>query len=92
MIDTGSAGAGNFPGFRKHVIEPAKSRILVFLHVSFAGIYGFSKRVMVPEGQELRLISAEDCVDMIEANRDLIVGVKVRDWSQCQWHGGFAAA
>ncbi|MDI9349475.1 MAG: amidohydrolase/deacetylase family metallohydrolase [Candidatus Symbiobacter sp.] len=78
MIDTGSAGAGNFPGFRKHVIEPATARILVLLHVSFAGIYGFSKRVMVPEGQELRLFSAEDCVETIEANRDLIVGVKVR--------------
>ena len=32
-IDTGSAGPGNFPGFKAHVIEPAKVRILVYLHV-----------------------------------------------------------
>src|ERR1700739_3900192 len=52
-VDTGSAGAGNFPGFRKHVIEPSAIRILSFLHVSFAGIYGFSNRVMVGEGQDI---------------------------------------
>src|SRR3954463_10725501 len=46
-IDTGSAGPGNFAGFRKHVIEPSQVRILAYLHVSHAGIYGFSQRVMV---------------------------------------------
>src|SRR5690606_14649039 len=38
-IDTGSAGPGNFAGFRKHVIEPSAVRILAYLHVSFAGIF-----------------------------------------------------
>ena len=38
-IDTGSAGPGNFAGFRKHVIERSEVRILAYLHVSFAGIY-----------------------------------------------------
>ena len=41
-VDTGSAGPGNFAGFRKHVIEPCQVRILAYLHVSYAGIYGFS--------------------------------------------------
>ena len=41
-VDTGSAGPGNFAGFRKHVIEPCEVRILAYLHVSFAGIYAFS--------------------------------------------------
>src|SRR5437879_9794889 len=41
-VDTGSAGPGNFAGFRKHVIEPSKVRILASLHVSHADIYGFS--------------------------------------------------
>src|SRR5579862_6105316 len=44
-VDTGSAGPGNFPGFRKHVIERSEVRILVYLHVSFAGIYAFSKNI-----------------------------------------------
>src|SRR5262249_25040162 len=33
-IDTGSAGPGNFVGFRKHVIEKSEVRILAYLHVS----------------------------------------------------------
>src|SRR3954469_23373021 len=56
-IDTGSAGPGNFAGFRKHVIERSKVRILVYLHVSFAGIYAFSHRVMVGESEEIRLMA-----------------------------------
>src|ERR1700726_2007680 len=32
-IDTGSAGPGNFAGFRKHVIEKSAVRILAYLHV-----------------------------------------------------------
>ena len=30
-VDTGSAGPGNFAGFRKHVIEPSEVRILAYL-------------------------------------------------------------
>src|SRR4051794_2690155 len=45
-VDTGSAGPSNFLGFRKHVIDRSEVRILAYLHVSFAGIYAFSKRVM----------------------------------------------
>jgi dihydroorotase len=77
-IDTGSAGPGNFAGFRKHVIEPSAVRILAYLHVSFAGIYGFSKTVMVGESEELRLMAPAEAVAVADANRDLIVGIKVR--------------
>ncbi len=77
-IDTGSAGPGNFMGFRKHVIERSEVRILAFLHVSFAGIYAFSPRVMVGESEEIRLMAPLDAVEVANANRDLIVGIKVR--------------
>ena len=77
-VDTGSAGPGNFAGFRRHVIERSAVRILPFLHVSFAGIYGFSNRIMVGEGHDMRLLAARDCLDVVAANRDLIVGIKVR--------------
>src|SRR5258708_1866505 len=36
-IDTGSAGPGNFAGFRNHVLEPSQVRILAYLHLSHAG-------------------------------------------------------
>jgi dihydroorotase len=77
-VDTGSAGPGNFAGFRKHVIERSEVRILAFLHVSHAGIFGFSDRVMVGESEELRLMDPISAVEVAEANRDLIVGIKVR--------------
>ncbi len=77
-VDTGSAGPGNFPGFRKHVIERSEARILAYLHVSFAGIYGFSKTVMVGESQDMRLMAPREAVAVAVANRDVIVGIKVR--------------
>src|SRR5436190_17167819 len=77
-VDTGSAGPGNFAGFRKHVIEPSEVRILAYLHVSHAGIYAYSHRVMVGESEEIRLMNPIDAVEVAEQNRDLIVGIKVR--------------
>jgi dihydroorotase len=77
-VDTGSAGPGNFAGFRKHVIEPSQVRILAYLHVSHAGIFGFSNRVMVGESADLRLMNPIDAVEVANANRDVIVGIKVR--------------
>jgi dihydroorotase len=76
--DTGSAGPGNFPGFRAHVIERARARVLVFLHVSFAGIYGFGARISVGEGEDMRLMAAREAVAVARANPDVIVGIKVR--------------
>ncbi len=53
-------------------------RILVYLHVSFAGIYGFAKNIMLGEGHDIRLLAGREAVEVIEANRDVIIGVKVR--------------
>ena len=77
-VDTGSAGPGNFPGFRKHVIEPSDVRILAYLHVSHAGIWGFSENVMVGESEELRLMDPRAAAEVADANRDVIVGIKIR--------------
>jgi dihydroorotase len=87
-IDTGSAGPGNFAGFRKHVIEPSEVRILAYLHVSFAGIYAFSPRVMVGESEEIRLLAPTDAVEVANANRDLIVGIKVRVGARASGRSG----
>ena len=78
LVDTGSAGPGNYAGFLEHVIRPSPVRILAYLNISFAGIYGFSKRVMVGESGDLRLMAPLDAVEVTRANGDTIVGVKVR--------------
>jgi dihydroorotase len=87
-VDTGSAGPGNFAGFRKHVIERSAVRILAYLHVSFAGIYAFSPRVMVGESEEIRLMAPIDAAEVANANRDVIVGIKVRVGARASGRSG----
>ena len=78
FIDAGSAGPGNFHGFRKHVIETSPVRILPYLNVSFPGIFAFSKSVMVGESADMRLLDAREAVRVAREHRDLVLGVKVR--------------
>ena len=78
VADTGSAGPGNFPGFRAHVIEKARVRVLVYLHVSFAGIYAFSPTIMVGESHDMRLMASREALAVARANPDVIIGIKVR--------------
>ena len=89
-IDTGSAGPGNFPGFKAHVIEPAKVRILVYLHVSFAGIYAFFPTVMVGESHDMRLMAAREAVAVAAQNPGCIVGIKVRVGRHASGDSGIA--
>ena len=89
-VDTGSAGPGHYAGFRKHVIERSEARILAYLHVSHAGIFGFSERVMVGESEEMRLMNPIDAVAVAEANRDVIVGIKVRVGKHASGTSGLA--
>ena len=77
-LDVGSAGPGNFAGFRKHVMEHSQTRILAYLHVGHAGIFAFSKTVMVGESLDMRLMDTANCAEVARANPDLIRGIKVR--------------
>jgi dihydroorotase len=78
LVDTGSAGPGNFAGFKAHVIDRSTTRILSYLHISFAGIFAFSPTVMVGESQDMRLMATRDAVAVALANPDDIIGIKVR--------------
>jgi dihydroorotase len=89
-VDTGSAGPGNFAGFRAHVIEKSAVRILAYLHVSFAGIFGFDRHISVGESENLRLMAPREAVRVAEANRDVIVGIKVRVGAHASGDQGLA--
>lgn len=78
FVDAGTAGAGTFHGFRKLIIEPSDLRIIAFLNISHAGIYGYGPGFMVGETSELRLLHPGACVKVARENEDLICGVKVR--------------
>ena len=74
VVDAGSAGADTFPGFRKYVIDVSNTRILAQLNISSQGMLT----------QEIGELENPDYADvgkacrMIEAHRDIILGVKVR--------------
>ena len=78
MIDAGTAGAGNFAGFREHIIKPTRPRILAYLNISFAGIFAFSDTVMVGESEDVRLLHPRACLNVANLNKDFLVGIKVR--------------
>ena len=78
FIDAGTAGPANFLGFRRHVIEHSRARILAYLNISFAGIFAFSAKVMVGECDNIRLCDPAEVVRVARDHLDLTVGVKVR--------------
>ena len=49
LVDAGSAGAGNYDGFRDYVMAHSPYRIFAFLNISFPGIFGFDKDVSIGE-------------------------------------------
>jgi dihydroorotase len=73
-VDVGSAGAQTFPGLRRMVIEHAQTRIYAYLHIAVEGMISG----LVGELEDIRWASVEQCVQVAEANRDTIAGVKLR--------------
>ena len=78
LVDAGTSGPGNFRGFFNHVIKPANVRIIPFLNLSFAGIFAFSKNVMLGESSDLALLNADEALAAVNEHLDLIAGIKVR--------------
>lgn len=72
-LDTGSAGALTFPGFRRYVIDEAITRIYALLHISEQGIISRNGELM-----DLGLADVGAAVQVVEENRDVILGMKVR--------------
>jgi dihydroorotase len=78
LVDAGSAGAGNYDGFRDYVMAHSPYRIFAFLNISFPGIFGFDKDVSIGEATLREMLPVHRCVEKIETNRDRVIGVKVR--------------
>ncbi|MDX6599713.1 MAG: dihydroorotase [Gaiellales bacterium] len=73
-VDVGSAGAQTFAGLRRMVVEQARTRIYAYLHIAVEGMISR----LVGELEDIRWASVEQCVRVAEANRDVVVGVKLR--------------
>ena len=75
VVSAGDAGAHTIEGFRKLVVEPSRTRVLAFLHISTIGLAGW------PEGEahELDYLDVDKAVRAAVENRDVVVGIKVRE-------------
>jgi dihydroorotase len=73
VVDCGSTGSGTFMGLRKYVIDVAATRIYALLNISTIGLVVTNEIYLDPA-----MINARAAINMIEANRDRLLGVKVR--------------
>ena len=72
-IDVGSAGAYSFPGFRRHVIEHSRARIYALLNLSSIGLIAPTW-----EFANIDYCDADLAAKIVDANRDIILGIKAR--------------
>lgn len=74
IVDAGSPSWATFPGFREYIAQPARTRILTYIHISGVGlVYG-----PVGEMHELEYANPGKVADILMQNRDITTGVKVR--------------
>jgi dihydroorotase len=73
LVDAGSTGTGTFAGFRKYVMETAATRIYALLNISSIGLAVLNEIYLDP-----RMLNAGQMIRTIGANRDRILGIKVR--------------
>lgn len=72
VADGGSVGSHTFIGFRTHVVSAAKTRVLCFLNMSFAG------QARMPELRTPDDFDKEFTRQVIKENSDVICGIKAR--------------
>ena len=75
LADAGSAGEATLHGLREHIIERRPETIRAFVNISTIGLVAGNR---VPELSDPRFIDIERTLAAIEANRDIVCGVKVR--------------
>jgi dihydroorotase len=74
VVDAGSAGHSLLTVFRNYVTQNAKTRVLNYINLStLGGVTGPGYSILA----DPRLIDEDKIAQAVEANRDMIVGVKV---------------
>lgn len=74
VVDAGSPGWTMLQGFRWYIHEPSRVRALCFLHISGVGLVN----AWVNECEDLKHLDPRTVGENVAENRDLVVGVKVR--------------
>jgi dihydroorotase len=79
VAEAGTSGWRNFPDFKQRVIDRSKTRILVFLNIVGNG-GGNSK-----QEQDLDDMDAKATADLALRYKDIIIGIKTRDYTGPEW-------
>jgi dihydroorotase len=74
VVDAGSSGANTFPGFRRHVVEASRGRVLAYLNISATGQID----PFLGELHDLRFADPARAASVARAHPDVVVGFKVR--------------
>jgi dihydroorotase len=72
-LDVGSSGSYTFPGFRRYVVEQTRARVFALLHVSSIGLVAPTWEVSNLDYCDIDLAES-----IVNENRDLILGIKIR--------------
>jgi dihydroorotase len=72
-LDVGSSGSYSWPGFRRFIAEPSRSRIFALLNLSSIGLIAPTW-----EFANLDYCDLDLAATIVDANRDLILGIKAR--------------
>jgi dihydroorotase len=79
VLDFGTAGGLIFDGFRRYVIDEAQTRVLALLHIAGQGLIGsVGDPPLLGELHDLRYCDLETVQRVVDAHRDVIVGIKIR--------------
>jgi dihydroorotase len=79
VLDFGTAGGLIFDGFRQFVIDNVQTRVFALLHIAGQGL--ISSPGTLPglgELHDLRYCNVENVERVVNANRDVIAGIKIR--------------
>jgi dihydroorotase len=72
-LDVGSSGAYTFPGFRRWIAEASAVRVFALLNVSYIGLVARTYEL-----SNLEYCDVPVAERLVNENRDLILGIKVR--------------
>ena len=81
-VDAGSSGHNGFEKFKEETIDKARVRLLAFLNIVGAGMYGSGEGGVE---NDLSQMDVDAAVAMVKKHPDTIVGIKTAHYQPADW-------
>ncbi|MEZ5402891.1 MAG: amidohydrolase/deacetylase family metallohydrolase [Bryobacteraceae bacterium] len=78
-VDAGSSGADNFERFRQRTIDTSVTRVLAFVNIVAAGMYGGQVE------NDPKQMDVEKAAATVMKHRDVVVGIKTAHYQPADW-------